>query len=199
MTGSRRSLAILLAVPVLALVVGGCAAPGGNTAGTGSTVPGQAATASPPSASPATGGSVTRACEVAGLEARITRWEGAAGHRIATVELRNTGTEPCTVPALMQPQLVDATGAVLIEGAPPQAPATVTVPAGGTLTTLVQDGNYCRPAPLEPVTVAFVLPSGAGRIRAANESTTGLSGVPPCSGDPGSGAAGDIEMQPWRA
>ncbi len=199
MTGSRRSLANLLGVPVLALAVGGCAAPGGATSGPGSTVPSQAATASPPSASPAAGGSVATACVTAHLAARITRWEGAAGHRIATVELRNTGPEPCAVPALMQPQLVDATGAVLIEGAPPQAPGTVTVPAGGTLTTLVQDGNYCRPAPLEPVTIAFILPSGAGRIVAANESTTGLSGVPPCSGDPGSNAPGDIEMQPWRA
>ena len=199
MTGSRRSLAILLVVPVLAFVVGGCTAPGGGASGPGSTGPGQEATASPSSASPTAGGSIARACEAAHLAARITQWEGAAGHRIATVELRNAGPEPCTVPALMQPQLVDATGAVLIEGAPPEAWEPITVPGGGTLTTLVQDGNYCRPAPLEPVTIAFVLPAGGGRIVATNESTTGLSGVPPCSSDPGSGAAGDIEMQPWKA
>jgi len=199
MTDARRSLAIPLAVLVLALVAGGCTTPGGEKpAGTGSSVPGAASSAPPSSPSSAAGGQVARACAPAELEARITGWEGAAGHRIATVVLRNTGPEPCTVPALMQPQLVDATGAVLIEGPPPAASETVTVPAGGTLTTLVQDGNYCRPAPREPVTVAFVLPAGAGRIVAANESTTGLSGVPPCSSDPGSSAAGDIEMQPWR-
>ncbi|MFZ5854868.1 MAG: DUF4232 domain-containing protein [Chloroflexota bacterium] len=199
MTGPRRSLAVLLAVPLLALAVAGCTTPGAASSGAG--VSGPRPTPSPPPASPASpaaGGSATRACEVAHLAARITQWEGAAGHRIATVELRNTGTEPCAVPALMRPQLLDATGAVVIDGAPPAASETITVPAGGVLTTLVQDGNYCRPAPPEPVTVAFVLPTG-GRIVASNESTSGLSGVPPCSSDPGSNASGDIEMQPWRA
>ncbi len=194
MTTTRRSLI----APLLAmLVVGGCAVTGGATSSPSLGSPSPVATASPPSTSPTPGGSIARACDAASLAARITGWEGAAGHRIATVELKNTGSELCTIPALLQPQLVDGKGAVLIDGKAPQASQTVTVSSGAALKALVQDGNYCGAAPAAPVTVAFVLPSGAGRILAAPLSPTDTSGVPPCSGSPGS--PGDIEMRPWKA
>ena len=58
-----------------------------------------------------------------------------------------------------------------------------------------QAGNYCGPAPAAPVTVAFVLAGGTGRVVALPFSATDTSGVPPCLGAPGS--AGNIEMHPW--
>ncbi len=132
-------------------------------------------------------------CDPAGLSARITLWDGAAGHRIAHVELKNAGSTPCSVPASAKPQLVDGRGSVLIDGSSPPTSGLLTVDPGRTLKTLVQDGDYCGSTPVAPVTVAFVL-DGGGRIVAAPFSPTDAT-VPPCLSSPGS--AGDIEMQPW--
>ena len=143
----------------------------------------------PPSAVPSIG-----ACAPATLVARTTLWEGAAGQRIAHVEVTNTGPT-CTLPGMAQPQLVEGHGAVLINGALPATSALLTVGPGRLLKTLVQAGNYCGPAPAAPVTVAFVLAGGIGRVVALPVSATDTSGVPPCLGAPGS--AGNIEMHPW--
>jgi hypothetical protein len=148
-----------------------------------------------PEASPSA--SVTAAptvghCEAAQLAARITLWEGAAGHRIAHVELSNVGTVTCTVEAMARPQLVDGNGAVLINGAIPPTSEVLSIRPGEVLTTLVEDANYCGPAPVPPVSVAFVF-SGDGRVVASPVSPTDTT-LPPCNG-PGSPA--DIEMQPW--
>lgn len=132
-------------------------------------------------------------CDPAKLAARITMWEGAAGHRIAHVELRNAASAPCGVRAMAKPQLVDGRGAVLIDGSTPPTSGLLTVAAGGVLQTLVQDGNYCGPAPVAPVSVAFVLRDG-GTVVANPLSPTDAT-LPPCNGAPGS--AGTIEMQPW--
>jgi hypothetical protein len=135
----------------------------------------------------------TGPCDPAQLSARITLWEGAAGHRIGHIELTNEGPGSCTVPAMATPQLMDGHDTVLIDGAAPASSTDLTVAAGGKLKTLVQDGNYCGPAPAAPVTVVFVLGDGS-RIVATPLSPSDAT-VPPCLGAPGS--AGDIEMQPW--
>lgn len=135
------------------------------------------------------------ACDPAVLAARITRWEAGAGHRFASVELTNAGDVSCTIHALSQPQLVDRSGSVLIDGAPPAPSAALTIAPGGILKTTVQVANYCGPAAVPPVTVAFIFPGGLGRIVAAPTSPTRYDGSPPCLGEPGS--AGEIEMQPW--
>jgi hypothetical protein len=145
------------------------------------------------SAAPATAAPTNGSCDLANLSARITLWEGAAGHRIANVELRNTGSTACFVRAMARPQLVDAHTAVLIDGSNPPASGLVAVAPGGVLRTLVQDGNYCGPTPGAPVSVAFVLADG-GRIVADPLSPTDAT-VPPCLG--AAGSAGDIQMQPW--
>ena len=132
------------------------------------------------------------ACTPSHLAARITLWEGAAGHRIGHLELKNVGAEACKVPSLERPQLLDGHGTVLINGTNPTASTLLTVAPGAVLKTLVQDGNYCGPAPAAPVTVAFVLPSGQ-KIIAAPVSSTDAT-VPPCNGP---GMPADIEMQPW--
>jgi hypothetical protein len=121
-------------------------------------------------------------------------WSGAAGHRVANVELTNTGPA-CTLAALSRPQLIDGHGAVIINGTAPGASTILTVGPGTVLKTAVQDANYCGPTLAAPVTVAFVLNGGADRVVALPVTPTDTSGVPPCTGAPGS--AGDIEMQPW--
>ena len=149
----------------------------------------QAATAS----APAPAATAVAPCGLANLEARITLWEGAAGHRIAHVELTNIGFDACVIQAKARPQLVDGNRSILIDGSSPAAPDPfLTVDAGGVLKTLVQDGNYCGPAPVAPVSVAFVLADGS-HVLATPFSPTDAT-VPPCLG---SGSKADIEMQPW--
>ncbi len=132
-------------------------------------------------------------CDPATLAGRVTQWEGAAGHRIADLELTNAGSSRCTVKAMAKPQLVDGRGSVLIDGSSPPDSALLTVAPGKVLKTLVDTSNYCGPAPRAPVSVAFVL-NGGGRIVATPVSPTDAT-VPPCLGSPGS--AGGIQMQPW--
>jgi len=174
---------------------------GGSTATASPATPGPSASGSAaslapsPTISPTSGGPAL--CGPSTLSARITSWDGAAGHRIATVELRNTGTQTCITRLVDRPQLVGGDGTVLIEGVTPVSSVDVlTLSAGAKVTTAVQDGNYCGPAPIAPVTVAFVLSTGAGRIVATPVTPTDVSGIPPCNGEPGS--AGSVEMQPWK-
>ena len=135
------------------------------------------------------------ACQTTDLVVRVVNWEGAAGSRIGSVELVNSGAGPCTVFALAQPQLLDGAGSTLIEGAHPPVSEVLVIAPGGTLSTLVQASNYCGPEPVPPVTVAFVLPGGLGRVVAAPPSSADTYGLPPCIG--GAGTPGNIEMQPW--
>jgi hypothetical protein len=152
------------------------------------TTPSPSATTAPtPSPAPTTG-----ACDAVTLHARITLWEGAAGHRIAHLELTNTGSSACRVRTMATPQLVDGQGSVLIDGSTSPASGFLTVAPGGVLKTLVQAGNYCGPTPVPPVSVAFVLSDG-GRIVAMPVSPTDAT-LPPCLG---SGSPATVEMQPW--
>jgi hypothetical protein len=148
-----------------------------------------------PSASPTASSSAPAdgSCDPAKVSARITLWEGAAGSRIANVELTNGGSEPCTVAAMARPQLVDGRGAVLIDGSTPQPAGSITLAPGEVFKTLVQASNYCGPMPQLPVSVAFVFGDGV-RIVAAPFSATDDT-LPPCNGAPSS--PGTIEMHPW--
>jgi hypothetical protein len=132
-------------------------------------------------------------CDPGSLAARITAWEGAAGHRIADLELTNAGTVSCRLATMARPQLVDGHGSVLIDGTDPGPSTTLTLAPGDVVKTFAQDANYCGPDPVPPVSVAFVLSDG-GRFVATPLSPTDAT-VPPCNGTPGS--KGDIEMQPW--
>jgi hypothetical protein len=152
----------------------------------------------PPSANPTAAPTPTAApaiglCGPVDVSARITMWEGAAGHRIADVELTNGGSAACVLPAVTKPQLLDGNGEVLIDGSSPASSPMIEVAPGAVLRTLVQAGNYCGPDPAPAVSVAFVLSDG-GSIVADPVSPTDVT-VPPCLGPAGS--AGTIEMQPW--
>ena len=171
--------------------VGGEASPSPSAAIVAPPTATESEAATAPTPSPAA--TAAAPCDLANLEARITLWEGAAGHRIAHVELTNTGFEACVIQAKLRPQLVDGNRSVLIDGAAPAgSDPFLTLAPGKTLKTLVQDGNYCGPAPVAPVSVAFVLADGS-HVLAAPVSPTDVT-VPPCLG---SGSKADIEMQPW--
>ena len=190
-----RPLPFVMAAMVVALAAACTPVQTQTTPGSGTASPTTSPTSAPTSPPPATASPSPAAasCTAAQLVAKVQQWEGAAGHRIATVELTNSGAA-CALASLDQPQLVDGVDTILIDGATPAAPGTVMFAAGGKLHTLVQDGNYCGPAPIVPVTVAFVLPGGVGRIVAAPVTPEDTGGVPPCNGP---SQPGDIEMHPW--
>lgn len=142
--------------------------------------------------STASPGSSIGPCDPADLAARITLWEGAAGQRIAHVQLTNLGTTPCLLEQLARPQLVNGDGGVLIDGRSPASGDQVTVAPGAILNTLVEAGNYCKAAPPPPVSVAFVFRDG-GRVVAQPVDPADAT-LPPCLG---STQPATIDMHPW--
>jgi Protein of unknown function (DUF4232) len=167
-----------------------------------SAAPSAPASAAPTSApTPKPAAKPIAVCLATQLTAKVTGWQGAAGSQIATVTLTNKSTTTCTVRGTPEVELIDVHGAILIDsqtGGPsglphiaPGAPA-YHVAHNGFLTTEVEDSNYCGAAAALPTTIAFVLPSSAGRLAAA----PGPGGsTPPCNGAPGS--LGSIAMNGW--
>ena len=136
----------------------------------------------------------TPACGPANTTARITSWQGAMGQRIATVVLTNTSAVACQLPAQSRPQLVDGSGKVLIDSPAAVKSTAITLGAGKHLTTLVQDGNYCGPAPSAPVRIGLTLSAGERVI--ASAPTPNDATVPPCNG---TAVKAYIQMHPWGA
>jgi hypothetical protein len=144
------------------------------------------------------------ACRAGDLSGRISGWDGAAGSRIAGVEITNSGTAQCLIQGTPGLALVDATGRVLIDslaagpdGQPhigPDDPAFQLAP-GAVLQTEVRVSNYCGPAPALPIEIAFTLPAEGGRFTTAGaDGGSSEMAVPPCLGPTG----GEIAMNGWR-
>ena len=131
------------------------------------------------------------------LNAQIVDWQGAAGSRIADVELVNTSFSACTIRNYPRVRLVSAHGTILINGHAASTTAASHVLARlGFLKTEVAVSNYCGPSYAKPVTLVFVLPGTLGRVVAIPVSPTDTTGVPPCLGAPGS--TGQITMHAWH-
>jgi hypothetical protein len=135
----------------------------------------------------------TVACAVADLSAKVTGWAGAAGNRVGTVVLTSHSATDCKLATLQRPQLVDANDVVLIDGDAPSHPTTTLLTPGESVTTMVDDANYCGSAPTAPVTVAFVF-AGGDQLVAEAKSTSDMSGLPDCLGP---GGPGLMTMHPW--
>jgi hypothetical protein len=163
-------------------------------AGLGAVITGGAAGLFGPRSTPTAEPVALRTCTPYDVDAVITAWDGAAGHRIATVELRQIGATACAVDPLPQPWLAAGHGDKLIVGRSGSG-TPIAIAPGDVLHTLVQAGNYCGPAPEAPVTVAFTQ-DGATFVATAL-TPTDLSGVPPCNG--AAGPTDDITMHPWSA
>jgi len=193
----------------LALVLIGCSGPSTPEPSVGPSVGPSVAPSDVPSATPSAEPSKTpaptakpiAACLATQLAAKVTGWQGATGHQIATVTLTNTSTSTCTVQGTPEVELLDAHRNILIDsqtGGPNGLPHIAKgAPAfhlahGGFVKTLVQDDNYCGATPALPTTIALVLPANAGRLIA----TAAPGGtVPPCTSTPGS--LGSISMNGW--
>jgi len=130
------------------------------------------------------------ACSPDTLAARITTWEGAAGSRIATVSVTNTGSGTCAMPQPTSLALIDGADKSLVTGVGPTSSA-MQVAAGAAVTTLVDVSNYCGGTPTAPVTIRFDL---AGRDVTAQPLSATDTTVPPCNG---ATVPASIQMQPW--
>jgi hypothetical protein len=158
------------------------------------------AAAAEPAASPAA--SMTPTCRARDLSARILAWDGAAGSRIAAVEVQNKAAVACTVGEPTAIHLIAADGTVLIDsskvsGLPTATPggSAITVPAGGSIETDVRVANYCGEVPNGPIGVSLSLPESRGTVVAMPGSgVSSADAIPPCNGPIGP----DIEMNGWR-
>lgn len=184
--GAAARLALVGAGAVIAAVAFGSVIGAGGRA------------ALPASTAATTGAPV--ACDSSELSGRIVSWDGAAGNRIASVELTNNAAAGCQL-APYQLSLVDGggRGQGLIESQEVQPGQLLA--AGATVHTLVDASNYCLSftppyTPVQPVSIRLDAadPMHHGDV-VLTPATDGLSGVPPCNGAPGS--AGSITQQPW--
>jgi hypothetical protein len=149
-----------------------------------------------PGATPTTvpGAELVHPCGVASLRAGVTAWGGAAGHRIATVVVENVGATACSIWTLAAPQLVDATGRVLIDGHLRATPGSLMVEPNAVVSTMVDTANYCGPDPALPLTVAFGFIDGRHLGVSPDLDPRALSDAPPCNGPT---MPGEIQMQPF--
>jgi hypothetical protein len=182
----RKWAGVAAAVAVVAAVAIWSSPLGGRTPDAGT------ATATPTVAPQPTDSADVAMCLPDEVNARITAWGGAAGHRIATVELTNLGDRSCLLGSLPEPRLTDRRGNSLLVGAADPTAATLELRPGDIARTEVDVANYCGGAVEAPVMVAFV---DDDRLLVATAlSPSDLSGVPPCNGP---SQPGTIVMQPW--
>jgi hypothetical protein len=126
------------------------------------------------------GGTTAAACRESDVELVHGRVDGAAGSRFTTMTLTVTGAAACTVPLEPTIELIDATGAQLVETAPAGAVATMEMPVGTAVTSKVQLANWCDPPPAEPLTLSLVLDGVSMPVLGGPYPDPG--GLPGCNG-----------------
>jgi hypothetical protein len=150
------------------------------------------ATSAVPAASATEVPGAARACDADALTASISAWDGAAGHRIATVDVVNRAKFDCTLPDVLRPALVDADGHALIVAAPASASTVLHLAAGsGSVTASVDMANYCGASPTAALRIRLYLPNQSS-IEAAAVSGLEPLDAPPCNGP---NVPATIEMQ----
>jgi hypothetical protein len=132
------------------------------------------------------------ACAAGDLAGVITAWEGAAGHRIATIDIHNGGSNDCQLRQTLRPALIDADGDALIVGPPSNGRMWITFPTDSYATTLVDMANYCGAAPAPPLKLRLYLDDQSSIELSAAATLTYPLDPPPCSGQ---NAAAEIQMQ----
>jgi hypothetical protein len=196
--GSTRPAARLAAIGAGALLIValGAVIGAGGLGPSQSPIPTQGAVGPVATATPVPGSQSADVCTHRMLSGQIVRWEGAAGHRIATITVRNDAPVPCRLPTLVQATLTDNQGQPLISGGAVSATSSISLAAaGGSATTLVDVSNYCGAAPKEPVLISFTMPDGGTFGLVSSTGAGDLGGVPPCNGPT---VPGEIQMQPFK-
>jgi len=181
--GSNSSIGRLGVVVAAALLAAGSI---GIYVGGGGPTP----TASPVEVSFSTTGR-TPDCAAKNLSAEIVAWEGAAGHRIATVRFLDLDLD-CLAPTYLKPALIDGAGHALIVGSDVHAAGIVHLYIGTKADALVDMSNYCGPAPVGEPFLRIYLPTNDSIEARRSANLNGPLDAPPCSG---STVPATIEMQ----
>jgi hypothetical protein len=124
------------------------------------------------------------------------------GNQIADITLTNVSSTTCKLRGTPEVQLVDAIGVILLDSKTAGPAGLPHVSSGDptfllahnvSVRTQVDTSDYCGAAtPVAPTTVAFILPSGGGRLVVA----AGPGGsTPPCNSAPGT--PGSVAMNGW--
>jgi hypothetical protein len=148
--------------------------------------------ASGPVPTPSEVSGAPEACAAADLAGVITAWEGAAGHRIATIDVHNGGASDCLLPRYVGLALIDGVGRALIVNQSVPQPAPLTFPADKYAATMVDMANYCGAAPASPLKIRLYLDDRSSIELAAAPNVSGSVDPPPCNGP---NAASEIQMQ----
>lgn len=187
-SGSSARLGVVLAGALVgALALGVYVGAGGKL--------GQSQASNEPGPTPTSVTGATAPCVIADLEGQVLAWDGAAGHRIATIVVRNEGTSDCTLPQYLRPALTDGSGRALIVGNLHPDPAPIVVPAALSVSSMVDMANYCGPAPSEGLKIRLSLPDDTSFELTELGSLAYPLDPPPCNGP---GLPATIEMQPLQ-
>jgi Protein of unknown function (DUF4232) len=120
-------------------------------------------------------------CGVHDVDATITGWEGAAGSRIATIDVKNVGGGTCDLGAPTAEQLIDGLGSPFISSTGDKAVGSdVTLANDQTAQLLVRIANWCTAKPTDPVSIDLTLSSGASFV--AEPAKDVAFDPPPCNG-----------------
>jgi hypothetical protein len=137
-------------------------------------------------------------CTGAQLSLSITSWVGDPGADpiYAHVTATNVSSASCNIRGASEAQILNAGGGVIADAGSGAATVKSSDPVyalapGGTINTIVQWGNWCKPAPTQNLRVAMVEPFGLGRIVAP---ANGVAKVPGCSA---SGSATVVSSEAW--
>jgi hypothetical protein len=137
-------------------------------------------------------------CTGVQLSLSITSWTGDPGADpiYAHVTATNVSSASCNMRGASEVQILNAGGGVIADAGSGAAAVKTSDPVyalapGGTINTIVQWGNWCKPAPTQNLKVAMVEPFGLGRIVAP---ANGVAKVPGCSA---SGSATVVSSEAW--
>src|SRR5690242_20530527 len=156
---------------------------------------GHAQSSNGPDATPTDVPGAAAACVATDLSGHISAWDGAAGHRIATIVVKNEGATDCSLPQYLRPALIDVSGRALIVGDLHPEPAPIDLPAALTVSSMVDMSNYCGPAPTGELKLRLYLPNDTSFELTSLGSLAYPLDPPPCNG---AGAQASIEMQPLQ-
>ena len=146
-----------------------------------------------PSIPPSPSATPSQVADQCTLGARITAAEGAAGSRIYSIELRNTGQVACAIaPVAAVARLVDGSGRVLAQIENPDNGARIELGPGETATTDASVSNVCGAAPVPPVTIQLDF-GDVGTVTAKPLDPADAT-VPPCNGPT---QPSDMSIHPW--
>jgi len=152
-------------------------------------------TATGPESTPTGVPGAAAACAANQLSGTINGWDGAAGHRIASISVHNDLATECALPRYVALALVDGNGRALLVNQSVKQPAAIGLPGQGSASTMVDMANYCGAEPVAPLKIRLYLADSSSIELPPVNSLPLPVDPPPCNGP---NVPGTIEMQAFQ-